>query len=354
MPHVFISYAKVDTRPLAEELFSLINEMEGFSAWMDSSLEPASSWANQIQREIQKADLVLVLLSPDVNREESEHQRRSFVMNEIDFAQQVHKRILPVMAQPTFVPVQIAGLEYIDLTKNKEQGLKRLISSIQRSHSKKEAVVSEAKPLTTKKPQFSLPLVAGFVGILTVLLIGGFFLWPYLSGTQGNQGREGANEPSQTESPTNEATATDTATDEATNTPTIRATQTNAPTATDRPNNEPTSTSETPTTIILRYSGSGGAYIRNTPAGTTVIATLHTGEEVTVLGYIEITPPNDDPMFWYYVEYRPNQNLIRGWILAHIAGLRAYDSGTFTEIWDALPLLPEFDAQARPVATEEG
>ena len=106
MPHIFISYAKKDTRALAQALFAALNDVAGISAWMDMSLEADSSWAGQIQHEIDRCDYVVVLLSPDVNRAVTATQRRSFVLNEIDYVQQENKPILPVMVQQTKMPVQ--------------------------------------------------------------------------------------------------------------------------------------------------------------------------------------------------------------------------------------------------------
>jgi hypothetical protein len=60
---------------------------------------------------------VVVLLSPDVNRPEAGQQRRSFVLNEIDYAQLENKPILPVMVVQTRTPIQLAGVQHIDLTK---------------------------------------------------------------------------------------------------------------------------------------------------------------------------------------------------------------------------------------------
>jgi len=116
MAHIFISYAKRDTRPLAEALFDALNAIDGLTAWMDKSLEAGSSWAAQIQDELDRADYVVVLLSPDVNRAETATQSRSFVLNEIDYAQHDRKPILPVVVYRTKMPVQIAGVQYIDLT----------------------------------------------------------------------------------------------------------------------------------------------------------------------------------------------------------------------------------------------
>lgn len=116
MAHIFISYAKKDTRPLAEKLYEALNAIPGLSAWMDMSLVADSSWAIQIEEEIEACDYMVVLLSPDVNRPETETQDRSFVLKEIAFAQMKRKRILPVMVQDSAIPLAIADLQYIDLT----------------------------------------------------------------------------------------------------------------------------------------------------------------------------------------------------------------------------------------------
>ena len=115
MPHIFISYAKRDTRKLAESLYQLLVTVPGVTTWMDMSLEADASWAYQIQQEIDRADYVIVLLSPDVNRPVTGKQRRSFVLNEIDYAQQDNKPILPILVLQTKMPVQLAGIQYIDL-----------------------------------------------------------------------------------------------------------------------------------------------------------------------------------------------------------------------------------------------
>src|SRR5574337_385420 len=101
--HIFISYAKSDTRDLALKVRESLTAIPGVTAWMDESLEAASSWAGQIQAEIDRCDYILVLLSPNVNRAATATRARSFVLNEIDYAQQERKSIIPVMAQKTRV-----------------------------------------------------------------------------------------------------------------------------------------------------------------------------------------------------------------------------------------------------------
>lgn len=125
--HIFISYAKVDTQPLALKIRDTLRSVNGLTAWMDESLESGEDWAVQIQDEIDQCDLMLVLMSPDVNRTS---EPRSFVLREIHYAQDNHKPILPVMAQKTKIPVQLAGIQFVDLTQNQAVGVETLVENV--------------------------------------------------------------------------------------------------------------------------------------------------------------------------------------------------------------------------------
>lgn len=125
--HIFISYAKKDTRQLATRLRDLIIQIPGVTAWMDESLIPGPSWARQIEQEIDRCDYFLVLISPDVNRPESQTQHLSFVYHEIIYAQNQHKKIIPALAQPTKMPVQLAAFQYVDLTRDPNTGIQNIV-----------------------------------------------------------------------------------------------------------------------------------------------------------------------------------------------------------------------------------
>lgn len=125
--HIFISYAKVDTRLLALKIRDTLRSIPGLTAWMDESIESGEDWALQIQDEIDRSELMLVLLSPDVNRTTTP---RSFVLREIHYAQDNNKAILPVLAQKTKIPVQLAGIQYADLTTNEAVGIEALVEDI--------------------------------------------------------------------------------------------------------------------------------------------------------------------------------------------------------------------------------
>jgi hypothetical protein len=60
---VFISYAE-DTKPLAEELTKAL-EKQRFQAWADfKDLQPGARWRDEIERSLDKASWLLILVSP--------------------------------------------------------------------------------------------------------------------------------------------------------------------------------------------------------------------------------------------------------------------------------------------------
>jgi|GEM_PF-1815538 len=116
MPHFFISHAKKDTRNLALQLTQALNTMPNLSAWMDESMRAGRSWELQIQTEIDRCDVMVVLLSEDLHRH-TRGQKESYVLREIAYAQYGNnpKIIIPVMAQPTKPPLSLIMEQYIDM-----------------------------------------------------------------------------------------------------------------------------------------------------------------------------------------------------------------------------------------------
>lgn len=154
--HIFISYAKNDTRKLALELRDIFNSLPTVTAWVDESgLKGGDDWAREIERQIKRCDLFVVLISKDVNREETDIQDPSYVLNEIHLAKfRYRKRILPVRVQDTEVPGEIILLQYIDLTQNHEEGIEKLTEQVckragietprqQQEHERQEALARQ-------------------------------------------------------------------------------------------------------------------------------------------------------------------------------------------------------------------
>lgn len=116
MPHIFISYAKKDTRELALALADALNAVDGVTAWVDRSLRAGEAWELRIQAEIDRCDAMVVLYSPDINRHKN-GEEQSYVLTEIHYAKrEAKKQIIPVMAQATTPPMSLMTDHYIDFT----------------------------------------------------------------------------------------------------------------------------------------------------------------------------------------------------------------------------------------------
>ncbi len=118
MTHIFISYAKKDTRELAIALDDALNAIDGVTAWVDRSLRAGRSWELQIQSQIDRCDVMIVLYSPDINRHQ-QGESESYVLTEIAYAKYTaRKPIIPVMAQTTTPPISLTMEHYIDFTRD--------------------------------------------------------------------------------------------------------------------------------------------------------------------------------------------------------------------------------------------
>lgn len=116
MPHIFISYAKKDTRKLATDLADALNAVPGYTAWVDRSLRAGAAWELEIQREIRRCDVFVVLYSPDINRHLN-GEDESYVLTEISYAKFTAKKpIIPIMTQMTEPPISLTRIHYIDFT----------------------------------------------------------------------------------------------------------------------------------------------------------------------------------------------------------------------------------------------
>jgi hypothetical protein len=107
---VFISYARKDGAQLAERLQADLSA-EGFNAWLDTQrLAGGTIWTTEIERAIDRSDVLLALLTPG-----------SYV-SEICRAEQLlslrgGKRVIPLLAQRgSPVPLHLVARQYRDFT----------------------------------------------------------------------------------------------------------------------------------------------------------------------------------------------------------------------------------------------
>jgi internalin A len=117
---VFISYAHKDksfAKKLAGEL-----ESAGMKVWWDfEGLKGGQDWQKEIERGIKGCDFFLVALTPDAVNSE-------WVGNEITYANQAQKTIIPLHLKKCEVPIGLIKKQYIDFeNQTQKAAIKELI-----------------------------------------------------------------------------------------------------------------------------------------------------------------------------------------------------------------------------------
>lgn len=121
-PAVFVSYSREDSNfalQLAKDL-----KTEGLVVWIDQqSIEPGQDWDNAIEEALIRCTHMVLVLSP------SSVNSRS-VRNEIAFALDEQKTILPTLHKDCVVPLQLRRVQYIDFRTEYALGLTRLTKAL--------------------------------------------------------------------------------------------------------------------------------------------------------------------------------------------------------------------------------
>jgi len=113
----FLSYSRVNqdfALKLAEELKS-----EGFDIWFDQlDIPPGARWDTEIEKALEEADIFMVIITPDSAKSDN-------VLDEIGYAIDTGKRILPVLLEAAALPLRLRRFQYVDFTsKSFNEGIK--------------------------------------------------------------------------------------------------------------------------------------------------------------------------------------------------------------------------------------
>lgn len=133
---VFISYSRKDTAfalTLAHDMRSA-----GADIWIDQLDIPVGDlWDVAIENALTNASCVLVILSPFSVASDN-------VQDEIAFALDAEKTIIPVILEPCTIPFRLRRWMHIDFSKNYEEGLEHLVAAlkpvVQRLQPSREAI----------------------------------------------------------------------------------------------------------------------------------------------------------------------------------------------------------------------
>jgi len=120
--YIFLSYSRKNSKfalQLAEDL-----RENGFKVWMDQSdIEGGRHWDNRIEDALKNASFVVLVVSPSSAVSEN-------VQDEVSFAKKKKVHIIPVVHKETEIPMRWHRLQFIDMQKKYEFGLKTLLDTL--------------------------------------------------------------------------------------------------------------------------------------------------------------------------------------------------------------------------------
>ena len=120
---VFFSYSRKDTAfalTLAQDVRSA-----GADIWIDQlDIRAGDLWDVEIEKALVNASCVLVVLSPFSVASDN-------VQDEIAFALDTQKTIIPVILEPCTIPFRLRRWMHIDFSKNYEEGFAHLMAALQ-------------------------------------------------------------------------------------------------------------------------------------------------------------------------------------------------------------------------------
>ncbi|CAG0953023.1 hypothetical protein ANAEL_00174 [Anaerolineales bacterium] len=166
---IFISYSRVDTEFVTRLITDLTRQ--GLNIWMDQrNIGAGQRWDSVIQDALEACDLFMIVLSP--HSVESEN-----VLDELSFAINSNKRIIPILLRNCEIPYRIARIQFVNFTRDYQTGFQHLISEITQK--------APQRPITAKKQAGKSRSILWLVGIAVGLLccfalgVGMYMLYPY-------------------------------------------------------------------------------------------------------------------------------------------------------------------------------
>ena len=159
---LFFSYARADSEfalRLAKDLRSA-----GAKLWIDQlDISPGARWDQAVEEALKSCSAVLVVLS-------STSVQSDNVLDEIFFAIDQNKRVIPVRCQDCDIPLRLRRFQYVDFAANYANGLAQLQSTLTAPGFSQEPRPLLGKHQFNKRQTFVIGVVAGLV--LTILVVG--------------------------------------------------------------------------------------------------------------------------------------------------------------------------------------
>ena len=150
----FISYCRQD----GEIALRLAGDLKagGASVWLDQlDIAPGERWDRAVEQALMECRRVLVVLTPA-------SVKSTNVMDEVSFALEKQKTVIPVVHQECDIPFRLGRLQRVDLKLGYEQGLREvlrvLLSSAQTGPSGVAAAVPAVSTLPVERSPAPTPL----------------------------------------------------------------------------------------------------------------------------------------------------------------------------------------------------
>jgi formylglycine-generating enzyme required for sulfatase activity len=141
---LFFSYAHAEAEfalKLAKSLRSA-----GANLWIDQlDIQPGDHWDRAVEQALTKAESLLIILSPDAVDSKN-------VMDEVSFALEENKRVVPVLYKPCKIPFRLRRVQHIDFTGDFDHGLERLLSGLAIKRAPEEPQTSQPVPAERLPP----------------------------------------------------------------------------------------------------------------------------------------------------------------------------------------------------------
>jgi hypothetical protein len=118
----FISYARID----GDFALRLARDLRAASvdAWIDQlDIRAGDTWDRAVEDALRECTGLLVVLSPDSVASRS-------VMDEVSFALDENKRVIPVLHRECSIPFRLRRVQYTDFTSDYDDGLSRLVHAL--------------------------------------------------------------------------------------------------------------------------------------------------------------------------------------------------------------------------------
>lgn len=137
---VFFSYTREDSQ-FARQLATDLRDA-GVDIWMDQlDIRAGSRWDIEVEKALLASQSLLVILTPDSINSHN-------VSDEISYALDEGKRVIPVLLKVCSVPLRIRRIQYADFTKKYEDGFDELLRSFQ---IEKKPVINPIPPVREEK-----------------------------------------------------------------------------------------------------------------------------------------------------------------------------------------------------------